>query len=67
MDSAMNMDNHIAYLKKVCYYCLRWIRDVRPRITKEAAKVLVHTLVISRLDYCNCLLVNLPQKHIHAL
>jgi hypothetical protein len=67
MDSAMNMDNHIAQLKKTCYYYLRWKRDVRPRITKEAAKVLVLSLVISRLDYCNCLLVNLPKKHIESL
>ena len=67
IDSSLTLDSHIANITRTCYYYLRWIRDVRPRVTEYAAKVLVHTLVISRLDYCNSLLLNLPKKHIHRL
>ena len=43
MDSAMTMDNHIAGVKKCCYYYLRSIRDERPGFTIQAAKVLVYS------------------------
>ena len=67
VDSSLTMDAHIANVTRVCYFYLRWIRDVRPRISETATKSLIHNLVISRLDYCNSLLINLPKKQIQRL
>ena len=43
------------------------IRRIRPLLTQKAAQVLVQALVISRLDYCNSLLIGLPACAIRPL
>ena len=40
---------------------------IRPLLTKKVAQVLVQSLVISRLDYCNSLLAGLPASAIRPL
>ena len=40
---------------------------IRPFLTREAAQLLVQSLVISRLDYCNSLLTGLPASAIKPL
>ncbi|KAI5101123.1 hypothetical protein C0J45_8326, partial [Silurus meridionalis] len=40
---------------------------VQPFLSTQAAQVLVHSLVISRLDYCNSLLAGLPLNGIRPL
>ena len=44
------------------FYYLNWIKKIRPYLTQESAKSVVHALVISKIDYCNSLFVNLPNK-----
>ncbi len=40
---------------------------IRPFLTQHAAQLLVQALVISRLDYCNALLAELPSNTIKPL
>ncbi|KAI5614804.1 hypothetical protein C0J50_10958, partial [Silurus asotus] len=40
---------------------------IRPFLSTQAAQVLVQSLVILRLDYCNSLLVGLPLNAIRPL
>ena len=40
---------------------------MRHRLTENAAKSVVHAIVISRLDYCNSLLIDIPKRLIYRL
>ncbi len=46
---------------------LHRIGRIRRHLTDDSAKILVHALVLSRLDYCNSLFVGLLKKDIHRL
>jgi len=63
VDSRLPMADQVSSL---CRYQLRQLRPVVRFITEDAAKIVVHTFIPSRLDYCNCLLCgiagNLRQK-----
>ncbi len=39
----------------------------RKMLTDAATKLAVHTLVTSRLDYCNCLLIGISDNHLQHL
>jgi hypothetical protein len=67
MDHTLSMMDHINHVRKTGFYYLRWIRKVRYCLTESAAKTIVHALVISQIDYCNSLLVNLPDCAIDKL
>ncbi|KAL7891115.1 hypothetical protein AOLI_G00005910 [Acnodon oligacanthus] len=54
-------------LTRSCRYLLYNIRRIRPFLTRDSAHVLVQSLVISRLDYCNSLLAGLPMQTIKPL
>ena len=41
--------------------------QIRPYLTQYNAKLLVHAAIISRLDYCNSLYINMPLKQINKL
>ena len=45
------------------FYHLRKISLIRKHLTFDAAQLLVHALITSKLDYCNSLLYGLP-KHV---
>lgn len=67
MDSAMTMDLHISNIRKICFYYLTWIRKIRRYLTVDATRSLVRALVMSRIDYCNAVLINLPKGSIARL
>ena len=66
-DTEMSM---VSYVKHVCCtscYHLRNIASIRSCLTQKIAVRLVYYLVISRIDYANCLLYDLPQCLISKL
>jgi len=67
MDSTLSMVQHVNQIRKTGFYYLNWVKKVRPFLTDYAAKAIIHALVISRLDYCNAVLVNLPDCVISRL
>ena len=67
MDKSLSFDQHINHLRKTCFFYLSWIRKVRSYLTPAATKVLVHALIISRIDYCNSLFTGLPQRALNRI
>uniref|UniRef100_A0A673MDY5 AP-4 complex subunit beta-1-like n=1 Tax=Sinocyclocheilus rhinocerous TaxID=307959 RepID=A0A673MDY5_9TELE len=47
--------------------CFVEIKKIRPFVSEQASQLLVQTLVLSRLDYCNALLAGLPASSIKPL
>ena len=67
LDSQLSFTSYIAATARSCRFSLYNIRKIRPFLTKEATQLLVQSLVLSRLDYCNVLLAGLPASAIHPL
>ena len=67
LDSKLSLKDQVSYTIKNCNFQLRNISRNRRYLTTETCKTLVHSLVTSRLDYCNSLLVGLPHKTIIPL
>ncbi len=66
-DDPLTFKEHIAKTARSCRFALHNIRKIRPFLTQHAAQLRVQALVISRLDYCNALLVGLPSNTIKPL
>ncbi|KAI4878496.1 hypothetical protein NFI96_008357 [Prochilodus magdalenae] len=67
LDGQLSFSAHIANLTRSCRFLLYTIRRIRPFLSQEATQLLVQSLVISRLDYCNSLLAGLPLRAIRPL
>ncbi|KAI4892322.1 hypothetical protein NFI96_003465 [Prochilodus magdalenae] len=63
LDGQLSFSAHIANLTRSC----RFLRRIRPFLSQEATQLLVQSLVISRLDYCNSLLAGLPLRAVRPL
>ena len=61
------MQHHISKTCQVAYLELRRISSIRNYLTLEATKTLVSSCVLSRLDYCNSLLIGCPQTLLRSL
>ena len=56
LDPELRMDLHVNNITRSCFLLLRQLRSIRRSLTMEATKTLVHSLVSSRVDYCNSIL-----------
>ena len=59
-DSEMSMVSHVKYTCRIAYYHLGNIASIQSCLTQKAAVRLMRSLVISRIDYANCLLRGIP-------
>ena len=59
-DSQLSMTDHVNHVTCACFYQLRQLCFIRDSLMDDAAKMLVHTFVSSRVDYCNSLLFGAP-------
>ncbi|KAI5108358.1 hypothetical protein C0J45_1952, partial [Silurus meridionalis] len=67
MDNELSFFPQAADVARSCRFLLSNIQRIQPFLSIQAAQVLVQSLVISRLDYCNSLLAGLPLNAIHPL
>ena len=61
------MREHITSVCRASHFHLRNIGSVRRYLTPETCATLVHSLISSKLDYCNSLLIELPETQINRL
>ena len=61
------MDQAVSQVRKSCYFELRKIAHLRPLISEDAAKKLVVSFVLSKLDYCNSLYASMTSANLDRL
>ena len=66
-DESLSMAPQVTAICKSAFYHLRKISLIRKYLTVDAAQLLVHALVTSKLDYCNSLLYGSPKYLIKQL
>jgi hypothetical protein len=55
-DSNLTMAEHVNNVTRACFYQLRQLRFIRHSLSDDAARMLVHAFIASKVDYCNALL-----------
>ena len=66
-DSSLNFQKHISQTCRACFYHIRDLRRIRKSLSLDLAKQIAVALVSSKLDYCNSLFHNIPEKDIARL
>ena len=66
-DSSLNFRKHISQICRACFYHIRDLRQIRKSLSLDLAKQIAVALVSSKLDYCNSLFHNMPEKDIPRL
>ena len=66
-DQHLNMEAQVSSVCSTAFLHLREISEIRDALDNETAKLMVQSLVISRLDYCNSLLFGLPSTQLDRL
>ena len=67
MDKFCKNVRHINHLSSSLFQQLRNIWNIRAKLDFDTAKILVQSLILSKLDYCNSLLAGTPECHLSRL
>ena len=66
-DNNLTISDHLSAVSKSCLYHIRDLRRIRSTIDRTTACTIATSLVHSKLDYCNSLLLNLPSTQTNRL
>jgi len=67
LDTELSFGPHVNQLVSRCFHQLRRIKSSVRALPTEAAKTVVNSFVVSRIDYCNSLLAGAPQYQLDRL
>jgi hypothetical protein len=67
LDPELTFAQHIRRTAARCFYQLRQLWSVRKSLSDATARILVHALIISRVDYCNSILHRVAEVHFRPL
>ena len=56
IDQELKMDVHVGIMTRSCFYQLRQLRTIRQSLSDDATRMLIHSFVVTRVDYCNSVL-----------
>ena len=62
MDNQLTFEQQVVHLKQNCFRTLRNICKIRFLLTRSQLKTIVNSLVVSCLDYCNCLYFGIAER-----
>ena len=65
LDGELTMSTHVGNICRSGFYHLRQLRLIRWQLTDETAATLVHTFVLTRIDYCNAVLVGTTKQQLN--
>ena len=60
IDPSMSFTKHVTGLTSTLYYHIRQLRTIRKSLSEDSCHALVRAMILSRLDYCNGLLIGAP-------
>ena len=66
-DRVLSLCQHVSYTSKTCQFHRRNISRIKKYIPQDTSVVLIKSLVLSRLDYCNGLLYGLLKCTVSGL
>ena len=66
-DKDFNFKKHISKVCRSCYYHIRDLRRLRRCLTAAVTKTIATSLVLSKVDYCNSILYNIPNREINKV
>ena len=67
LDSKLTLRNQIVQLKKNSFRTIRNINKIRFLLSRDQLKIVVNSLVVSCLDYCNSLYFGISEKLLYQL
>ena len=67
LNNDFSMNRHILNIKKDCYNQLRNLRNIKQYLTTEDKLALIKTLILSKMDFCNALYMNIPKYQLNIL
>ena len=60
LDSSLSFRSHIDSIVKTCNFHIRNLYMIKDFVNRKNLVTLVHSLIVSKVDYCNSLLIGLP-------
>lgn len=66
-DHQMNLNDQINAVSQICYLNQRNLRRIGARLTHELKIQLVHSNILSIIDYCNAVYGGLTESNLHKL
>ena len=63
----LSMERQIAAVRKTCFGTMYNMRNVKEYLDVETKLLLIKTLILSKLDYCNSLYMNIPKYLVKKL
>ena len=67
MDSELKMNNHISAVSQAVCLSLRSIGLIRKYINTQTVELLIHSLVMSKLDMCNSLMYGVNKTQLFRM
>ena len=66
-DQGLTFEDHVKAVCRTCYFHIKSLRMLRPSLDTGTAETIGRSIIMSRLDYCNSLLVFTSKRNIHRL
>ena len=67
LDSELLMGDHISQQCRSCFFQLRRLRAIRHFLTQKSIRMLAHSFICNRIDYCNSVLYGVSRFQLDRL